>query len=308
MGHKTGNQIAIIKGHPHFVERMALAPNGNYVAGTARGVISLWNIKTRQEIPSKSFRSGGLYKGIAFSKDSMELYSVDTSFNLTVTDTTKNRPLGIQEFIGHKGNYYANAFSSDRTLVANANSNRRIRLWEINTGKQKIEIRSGFKKPIISLAFSADMKFFAGAGEDQAIRIWDLTERNQSIVLNGHTDRIESIAFSPDGKMLASGSWDGTMRLWDIEAKKQISQRANGRMGGIIEVVFSTDGKTIVSTSTSNQIQLWKVDQNRQMPTVTLSGHNGWIRTLEFSADGKTLASGSDDGTILIWDWDKVQN
>ena len=300
----TGNQIAIITGHPSFVEQMAFAPNGNFVAGSGRGVIRLWDTNTRRERPSQVKRSYGLIKGLAFTKDSKQLNSPDVGFALKVMDVATNRELFTQTFKGHKGGYWANTFSSDRTIIANAYRDKKIRLWNVSTGDELLVIRSGFKKPIIVLTFSADGKILAGAGEDELIRIWDTTSGKQLCILNGHTDRIESLAFSPDGKTLASGSWDGTMRLWDIETKTQISQRG-GFMGGIIAVCFSLDGKTVVSSSQSKQIQLWKVDEKRQTPTVMLSGHNGWIRNIEFSADGKTFASGSDDGTILLWDWEK---
>lgn len=301
----TGNQIAIITGHPSFVEQMAFAPNGNFVAGSGRGVIRLWDTNTRRERPSQVARSYGLIKRLNFTKDSMQLKSADVEFALKVMDVATNRELFTQTFKKHKGGYWGIAFSNDRTMVANANRDKKIRIWNIATGDQMLSIRSKFKKPIIDLAFSVDGKMLAAAGEDESIRIWDTTTSAQLCILNGHTGRIESLAFSPDGKMLASGSWDGTMRLWDIETKTQISQRGDGFMGGIIEVQFSLDGKTVVSSSQSNRIQLWQVENKRQTPTVMLTGHNGWIRNIEFSADGKIFASGSDDGTILLWDWEK---
>lgn len=307
-GTDTGNQIGIITGHPHFVEEMAFAPDGNSVASTARGILRLWDTNTRRERPSQTKKDYGLIRGLAFSKDSMNLYNVNVGFELAVTDVTNNRELFTQTFIGHKGGYWANTFSSDRTIIANAYRDMKIRLWNVSTGEELLGIRSGFKKAIITLAFSADKKMLAGAGEDESIQIWDTTTRELLSTLNGHTNRIESLTFSPDGKMLASGSWDGTMRLWDIEKKTQISQRGNGFMGGIIEVQFSLDGKAVVSSSQSNRIQLWQVEDKRQIPTTMLTGHNGWIRNIEFSADGKTFASGSDDGTILIWDWEKISN
>ncbi len=303
---KTGNQIAIINGHPHFVERMALAPDGNYVSGTARGLINIWDTRTRQEIHSQTRNEYSLVRGLAFTNNSTQLYSVNVGFELALTDASNNQKLFTKQFKGHKGANWAISFNPSRTIIANAYRDMNIRLWNVNTGIELTAIHSGFKEAIIDLTFSADAKMLAGAGKEGDIRIWNTSNGKLLFTLTGHAKRVESLAFSPNGKMLASASWDGTMRLWDIEAERQISQHANGRIGGIIEVVFSLDGKTIVSTSTSRQIQLWKIYDNRQMPAVTLTGHNGWIRTLEFSEDGKTLASGSDDGTILLWDWEKI--
>ncbi|MDE0314016.1 MAG: hypothetical protein OXM61_03865 [Candidatus Poribacteria bacterium] len=300
----TGNQIAIITGHPHFVEEMAFAPDGNIAAGTARGVTRLWYTNTTSlHLPNKEIRSRPI-SILAFSNNSETLLSM-SGFTIQALNVVTNHNLLKQTMNTGKRGYSSIAFSTGRTKVAASTIEKKIRIWDIASGNELMIIRPGFKKAIIALAFSPDGKILTGAGKDGPIRAWSTTTRKLLFTLNGHTKRVESLAFSPDGKTLASGSWDGTMRLWDIETKTQISQRGDGFMGGIIEVQFSLDGKTVVSSSQSNRIQLWQVENKRQTPTVMLTGHNGWIRNIEFSADGKTFASGSDDGTILLWDWEK---
>lgn len=301
----TGAQIGIIYGYPFSVERMGFAPNGNTVAGTARGIISLWDINTRSEKPAIVKKQSGLFWGMAFSPDSKDLLFADVGFNLYVYNVNTAIEKETKKFKKHKGGYYSIAFSSDRTIVANGYTNKKIRLWDINSEKELLSISTKFKEAIITLAFSPDGNSIAGAGKDGIIKIWDTKKGALLSVLQGHSDRIESIVFSPNGKLLASGSWDGTMRLWNIEEKTQITQQ-EGNRGAVIEVLFSSDGNIVVGTDTGNTIQLWDLNNLNNRPGVILPGHNGWIRSLEFSADGKTLASGSDDGTILIWDWDKL--
>ena len=301
----TREQIGIVSGYPLSVERMGFAPNGYTVAGTARGTINLWDQDIRRENPGVIDKHPGLFWGLAFTNDSQELLFADVGFNLYVYNVNTTKEKATKKFKKHKGEYYAIAFSPDSSIVANGYRNRRIKLWNIDSGNELLSIRTKFKKPIITLAFSPDGNRIAAAGEDSIIKIWDTKKGVELCVLQGHSGRIESVAFSPDGKLLASGSWDGTMRVWDIEKKTQITQQ-NGFMGAIIEVLFSLNGNVIVGTSTGNTIQLWDLNNLRNRPGVILPGHNGWIRSLEFSTDGKTLASGSDDGTILIWDWDKL--
>ena len=300
----TGEQIGIVSGHPLSVERMELDPNGYTVAGTARGIINLWDQDTRRENPGVIDKHPGLFLGLAFTNDSQELLFADVGFNLFIYNVNTTKEKETKKFKKHKGGYYAIAFSPDRSIVANGYRNRRIKLWNIHSGKELLSIQTKFNKQIITLDFSPDGNKIAAAGEDGIIKIWDTKKGAELCVLQVHYAKIESIAFSPDGNSLASGSSDGTMRVWDIEKKTQIKQ--SGFMGNIIEVVFSIDENVVVGTSTVNKIQLWDLNNLTNSPGVILPGHNGWIRSLEFSADGKTLASGSDDGTILIWDWDKL--
>lgn len=244
----TGNQIAIITGHPHFVEEMAFAPDGNIAAGTARGVTRLWYANTSSlHLPNKEIRSRPI-SILAFSNNSKTLFSM-SGFTIQALNVVTNHNLLKQTMNTGKRGYSSIAFSTDRTKVAASTIDKKIRIWDIASGDELMMIRPGFKNAIIALAFSPDGKTLAGAGKDGPIRAWSTTTRKLLFTLNGHTKRVESLAFSPDGKTLASGSWDGTMRLWDIETKTQISQRANGFMGGIIEVQFSLDGKTVVSSS-----------------------------------------------------------
>ncbi len=298
----TGKQIGIIKGHPHFVEEMALAPDANSVAGTSRGVISLWHIKTGREKPTQKMKSYGLIRKLVFSNDSQKLFSVD-GFKLTITDVATNREISYISFKKHKGGYPGTTFSPDNSFIANGSTDRKIRLWNVSTGDEILKFRSGFKEVIIDLAFSADTKMLAGAGKEGDIRVWNTSNGKLLYTLTGHTKRVESLAFSPDGKMLASGSWDSTLRLWDLGTRKQIAKLGNSF--AIIDVIFSLDSNTVVSTNRYNRIELWNAKSEIDIPIATLSGHNGWIRNLAFSADGKTMTSGSDDGTILLWDWEK---
>lgn len=298
----TGNQIGIIKEHPHFVEEMALAPDANSVAGTSRGVISLWDITTGREKPTQNIKSYGLIRILDFSNDSQKLYNVNVGFKLTVTDVTTNKEVSYQTFKKHRDGYYSITFSPNKSIIANGYTDRRIRLWNISTGDELFKLRSGFKEAIIDLTFSSDEKILAGAGEEGDIRLWNTKNGDHLFTLTGHTQRIETLAFSPDGQMLASGSWDGTLRLWDLSTRKQIAKLGNSF--AIIDVIFSLDSNTVVSTNRFNRIELWNTKFDRNIPLATLSGHNGWIRNLAFSEDGKTMASGSDDGTILLWDWD----
>ena len=301
----SGDQIGMISGHTLSVERMGFAPNGYTVAGTAKGVINLWDQGTRRENPGVIDKHPGLFRVLAFTNDSKELLYADVGFNLYVYNVNTTKEKATKKFKKHKGGYYAIAFSPDRSIVANGYRNNRIKLWNIDSGEELLSIRTKFKKPIITLAYSSDGNRIAAAGEDGIIKIWDTNKGVELCVLQGHSGRIYSVAFSPDGKLLASGSSDSTMRLWDIQQKRQINQQF-AWLGRNTKVLFSLDEKVVVVSNTLNTILLWDLSNLTHTPGIILRGHNGWIRSLEFSADGKTLASGSDDGTILIWDWDKL--
>ncbi|MDB5311767.1 MAG: hypothetical protein JWO38_5969 [Gemmataceae bacterium] len=84
---------------------------------------------------------------------------------------------------GHTGDVYSVAFSPDGKTLASAGWDRRIKLWDVATGKD----RESFEVPNLP-------KF--------------------------STVAVYAVAYSPDGKMLAAGSQDRIVRLWDVSSKK----------------------------------------------------------------------------------------
>ena len=44
----------------------------------------------------------------------------------------------------------------------------------------------------------------------------------ETLTLEGHTNRVWSVAFSADGKRIAFGSWDGTVKVWDAQTRQEV--------------------------------------------------------------------------------------
>ena len=44
-----------------------------------------------------------------------------------------------------------------------------------------------------------------------------------------------------------------------------------------------------------------QLHHHRALPTIALSGHDGWITSVDYSPDGRFLVSGSSDRTVRVW-------
>ena len=190
------------------------------------------------------------------------------------------------------------AFSPDGRLLATADVNGEIHLWQIALGQPILSCK-GHAGWVHSIAFSPDGKMLCSASSDHTVKLWDVSDGSCLKTLTGHNQRVRSAVFSPDGKLIASGASDATIRLWDTNSG-QCLKVLSGHENYIWSVAFSPDGSMIASGSEDRSIKLWdvKTGECRQM----LLEHNRWVRTVAFSPDGKLLVSGSGDRTIKIWE------
>jgi WD40 repeat protein/serine/threonine protein kinase len=204
----------------------------------------------------------------------------------------------LMTFVANHGRIFAAIFSPDGRRIITSGSDKTIRMWDSETGKE-LNVLQGHEDIIEDLDISPDGKRIVSGSDDKTIKLWNAQTGIEIATLRGHQYWVTSVAFSPDGSKIVSGSGDGTMKLWDAQSCNElITLKAHQEW--IDAVIFSPDGKYIVSCSDDNTIKLWDAETGTAVATFT--GHQHSIMSVAFSPDGKKLVSGSKDKTVKVWD------
>lgn len=208
-----------------------------------------------------------------------------------------NANLAKSVFTESFGNILALTFSPDSQRILTSDSDDKIRLWQVSTGKQIFTCPANSSR-VTAIAFNPEGQIFATGHSDQMLRLWDAGTGQCLQVWQAHAGGVQSIAFSPNGQTLASGGADQTLKLWDI-ASSQCLSRIQSPGTSSLSLAFSPNGRLLASGSQDQTITLWELQTGHCLKT--LQGHTDLICALAFSPNGNTLLSSSADHTIKLW-------
>ena len=297
---------------------------------TLMGDLKLWNLEDNSLVHAVRAHVGPVWD-VAFdpkadflvtggSNQQVKLWSLEGTLSQTLP--------------GHQDIVIQVAVNSGGQTIASASHDRTVKIW--TPDGQLLRILAATEN-VWTVAFSATSDLLAMGGDNTDIQLWQING-DRSLILEGHTKRVERLAFLPSMDAIASTGLDKTIRIWGQDGlawrvvpvaedarnlalspvqpytmvtsgfKKvgQLRQWENSLLKTIFlnnepwDLAISPDGNRLISGDSST-LHIW--DAERRI-VGTLEKGQARLQGFDFSPDGQMLAAVGADGTVQLWTQD----
>ena len=200
------------------------------------------------------------------------------------------------------------AFSPDGKLLVCGNPEGRIKMWDVNSGREFQSIKTAGKQgSVLALSFSPNGNTLAVAvGEStmpakgaaitpdllkSSIQLFDAASGKLTKTISSSVvPRL--LRFSPDGKLLAEGCMDTSLRVLDVATGQEV-RVLQGHHAMVRAAVFTPDSRLLVSASEDGSARLWSMDTGEELATLVSLYTGDWIAV---------TPDGLFDGSPGAWD------
>ncbi|XP_036393053.1 autophagy-related protein 16-like isoform X2 [Megalops cyprinoides] len=247
----------------------------------------------------------------------------------------------LHTFDAHDGEVNAVCFSPGSRLLATGGMDRRVKLWEVVSGRcEQKGALTGSNAGITSIEFDSTGSHLLAASNDFASRIWTVDDLRLRHTLTGHSGKVLSARFLLDNVRIVSGSYDRTLKLWDLRSKVCMKTVFAGSscndivcteqcvmsghfdkkvrfwdiraesivrelelLGRITSLDLNHDRTELLTCSRDDLLKIIDLRNNVVRQSFSAQGFKcGSDWTrVTFSPDGCYVAAGSADGTLFVW-------
>jgi WD40 repeat protein len=203
-------------------------------------------------------------------------------FTVDLMDAT---PGGTARNMSFPSGIEALAWSPNGHLLAVACADRRVFLWNMDTGgRLTLDGHQGVPDCIV---FSSSGRMLASAGGDQTLRLWDCLAGGKPMVTLVGPRAVRQLAFVSDERQLAAVVGNGTIHVWDLAPAVECRALADPAMRGIADFDVSPDGRWLACAQPEG-VTFWDVETGRVSGSLSL----GETRDVAFNpANGELFSS-----------------
>ena len=273
------------------LERMVIVPGRTVVAAATEGLSGRLRVFDWTTPDTSPKDLGVRATRLAVSGDGRSLAAAisedDKSFQIEIWDTTSWASRRRFTYpAGGDVEIRALALSPDgKTLVTGA-SDKTLRWWDMDTGKETRRMGPGWVY-FNGAAFRPDGKVLMSVSHENHIRLWDVATGKELRVASGPAWPIPAAASTPDGRCVLTVS-DHTVYAHDAATGRELWHAAE-HTDTVVQVIVTPDGKTAISSGNDGRIICWDIATGRARRRIETARHATDV--IAMSPDGRTLAA-----------------
>ena len=255
-------------------------PDGKHVLGYSEKTIYLFDLSSGKEV--RTWEPSQAVVGFAIAPEGKRFVSGHADNLLRLWDLAGDKELRGFEYpaepgedrgplAGSQEGYSAHpaVFSPDGKQIVSASPDKRIRVWDADTGKclRVLETfkdvgRLGDHHLILDASFLPGGRQIAGYvwGMEKTLVVWDAATGQE--VRRFDLDHQKDLAISPDGRWFITAHEDCTVRLRDLTTGEEIHRFELADVYAPRGLAFSPDGRYALCGSHRGWVYLWRLPKS----------------------------------------------
>ncbi|KAG9310455.1 WD40-repeat-containing domain protein [Chiua virens] len=185
---------------------------------------------------------------------------------------------------------------ADGKHVLAGGSDRRIRCWQIEDGKEVGEPMDA-DEVIYDIALSQDGKWIATGASRGFVKVFDAKTRKLVRELDGHEWTVNAIDVSPDGTKIVTGSDDKTVRIWTLATGRE--RRRLEHDWSVVAAKFSPNGLFLATgTFSRKSVRIYRTRNGGLLADFEIQVGSWNNQSVAWHQDNKHLFIASEDAHI----------